>query len=186
MGRKKKPDNEAAVRMSITVDPRLKSQMDDATKHEKVNWSAVASAAFEDKVAQIAATKSDLNDEEISIRLRASKRETVDADHEYGILLGREWASKVASFELLLNLEKNCGKVSEPEWRELEQPTQSDVFENLLLRIDADWFDDVNHLQWMWDGLSSRPDDTTLRKTSFAQGFLAGALETWARVKDQI
>ena len=87
--KKKKP---AKVNRAIYIDSRLDARMKKASD---VNWSAIASAAFERELQRHEWRTTMGN---VVERLRASKNEAISEGRDVGEAAGREWALQQASY----------------------------------------------------------------------------------------
>jgi hypothetical protein len=158
-------------RTTITVPFGLKARMDAVS--ESVNWSAVAAAAFEAKLAEIAEKKlrevhmgnvDDVDLSAVADRLRMEKRlasggrPTDDELHAKGRQYGRLWAAKDAPLKALVNIEQH--------WRKEPKTRDSLRLNHLLRGVEPK----VVGEQWM-------------REPPFEEGFLDGVMEIWGQVK---
>lgn len=155
----------ASVRMNISVPDTLKAKMDAFA--DKVNWSQVASAAFERKVEIMEKFHKGLEDG--LARLRASKEESHNELREEGKEFGIECAKKHFSYSELKKIskwrdEEIVGYYEEDQlaykfWKENDlAPPESEFFE--MHRIDED--------------LSESPH--------FTEGFIEGAMGVFDEV----
>ncbi len=87
------------ARTNVYVSDELKARMDAVA--EPVNWSQVAAAAFEARLAQIVARKGVENMDDVVARLKASKAECESEEHEAGFESGKDWAERQASWREL-------------------------------------------------------------------------------------
>src|SRR5260370_8114024 len=79
-----------SYRTTITIPSDLKARMDAIG--EEVNWSAVASRAFEARLAEIISKRGAKKMEDVVTRLRASKNKAQDEAKTRGIEAGEERA----------------------------------------------------------------------------------------------
>jgi hypothetical protein len=82
----------------------LKERMD--ASGEAVNWSRVAARAFEDKLAELVASKKEWTGEDVLQRLRASWLRSSDERYKQGQECGSRWAQQRAEAEELQRLER--------------------------------------------------------------------------------
>lgn len=99
-----------AIRTNISVPAPLKRRME---KVREVNWSAVAVAAFEAKLASIDQEKKGLDMESVRERLKASKEEHESDSFNQGLDDGELWAKETAEYPELKRLVKLRDKEGE-------------------------------------------------------------------------
>lgn len=182
----KKPE---FVRTTITIPAAIKKKMD--TVKEPVNWSAIASHAFERKLEEIVSRKAEENMSEVVKRLRASKRNSDSNLTGGGREIGKSWASENAEYYQLKNLaaafpSDGYGPVG---W--VATFRSEDAFspgERLAGIIEGR--DDMDRRE-MRDFWQSQPFDGELIEQivydrNVTIGFVEGALEVWEQVRDQV
>ena len=124
-------------RMNISLDKELKTQMDGV---EGVNWSAVASKAFEDKVKEITGIRETPTKDEIIERLKKSKKSKLSR-YDMGVRAGEYWASHDAEYIYLENLYSYMREFDQEEWsKSTKEPSSLDnmiksYITELVLRI---------------------------------------------------
>ena len=175
------------VRTTISVHPDIKDQMDAV--QEEVNWSAVASRAFENQLAEIAARKEKKDMKDIVTRLRASKRQAEDAQYKAGSEAGREWAGDTAEADDLQRLERWADHTrNDEDWDALFAQGNSrdgEIAEHVVSAIWADEEPDYYSVKEFWE--QALGDDTSAKDDpSFVKGFVEGALALWDEVKNQL
>jgi hypothetical protein len=157
-------------RTTITLPHDLKKRMDAV--REQVNWSATAAAAFEAKLLEIESRKDVKTMKETIERLKASKRKEEEEMLKLGREAGLEWAMKKAEY---IDLER------------LANHKVRSAFDG------EDFFAEIRYEDWkqgrkadaFWESVLG---DSAYRaeSNSFIQGFIAGALEVWNDVKEQL
>jgi hypothetical protein len=162
-------------RVNISVPDDLKKRMDKMDKTEDVNWSQVATAAFEAKLAEIASRKAERNMDDIVQRLRASKKASMPKDEAFE--LGQEWAKHRA------------------EWSQLEKLASTlDSTEFEAKFQDKEWGYAVYFLITLDPGLRGsgflRMAEEIFGKDQvspeFTRSFWSGAVAVYNEVKDQV
>lgn len=164
---------------TVSISPELKRRMDRA---KDVSWSAVARAAFEAKLAEIASAKKEKTMSDVIDRLRASMRGSQAEDYKRGDTAGRSWACNTASASQLRRLESWRESVpDDDEWNlqfdsdyaGFQQSTWIE-FEELIEFGQSDWsahgFDDMDS-QAVCDWI---------------RGFTDGAIDIWREVKAEL
>jgi hypothetical protein len=168
-----------AYRMTITIPASVKEQMDQVK--EPVNWSAVAAEAFRRKVVEIRTQRSrSMTREKVIERLRsAGKADPRGA--EAGREFGRKWAEEKALPRQLRNLAKD------PEGA-FEEPDPDEIYLRRLSSRLANLIADEGNLspRDFWNVAVGADGDTLADDEDFARGFVAGALEVWEDVKDDL
>lgn len=167
------------ARTTISIPDDLKRRMDRVK--DPVNWSGVASEAFERKLTELTINRREKTMEAAIARLRASKRESGLDYFALGHARGTEWAKHTAEYAELRRLERfdvvdmldHFSKPTNTEfsWAELlalkalpgpQAHTRSDA---------ADFWERV--------GVE---DKEQLRSAEFLHGFVKGALEIYEQV----
>jgi hypothetical protein len=169
-----------STRTTITLPPGLKTRMDAVA--DQVNWSAVAAAAFERKLVEIAARREPQNMNDIINRLRESNKECEKEVFEEGRRAGKEWASKYASAKELRRLAKwDNEHGQEMEWVSGDNDAYG-VAHNILAVIDPDLDGDRSASVEFWTDCFGEgyPEGELLR------GFVVGAIELWDEVRSKL
>lgn len=170
------------ARMSISLPDGLKRRMDAVG--EPVNWSAVASRAFEFELGEIAKRKKEKDMQEVINRLKASKLKSETAGHRQGYEYGKRWASDSAEWLELANLYK-MQEIDLPNWYERMTSRSSrwslaeQIYgvikfkgeEDLIIQEDAIDF-------WERNTNVMNPDNEVVR------GFVDGALHIYDMLED--
>jgi hypothetical protein len=171
------------ARTTITVPSDLKARMEAVD--EPVNWSAIACAAFEQKLAEIIKQRGTKDMDEVIDRLRASKKKHDSEQYQQGHEAGQEWAKEQAEVDELLLLEKWEQSCPPTEWQDCfiaGDRSAYSVAENFVFRIWPDDDGDRGAAQNFWEqqGREDNPDG------EFVRGFAEGALGIWNQVKDKL
>jgi hypothetical protein len=180
------------VRMTISVPKALKAKMD---AEDGVNWSAVASAAFEAKLLELVSKKEATTMSDVVQRLRASKQRANDRRYGAGKEAGREWAANDAEALELENLAAFAERLErDPKvgWDALfvegEVALSHPLAEFLYIGMHPEEEDrfDPEKARLFW--LHAVGDDAgrLCAALRFLQGFVDGALGLWAEVKSQL
>lgn len=90
------------ARMNISLPDPLKAHMD--TVASEVNWSQVATEAFEVKLGALAVERAKHDMQAVIDRLRASKRSQETQEFQDGHRAGVAWAKEKAPYKALKNL----------------------------------------------------------------------------------
>jgi hypothetical protein len=179
--------------MTITVPFALKQRMDAIG--DRVNWSAVASAAFERKVAEVSTTKelSDLN--EVVQKLRAAKARAEDTAFKDGERAGQRYVRESAShakaaaglLDELARLERRrrrCGRDWDDAFAADAQTAYSPA-ERLAFVLHPEYEGDRRFARAFWtEALGD--DANAAEDPSFVQGFAEGALALWGEISDRL
>lgn len=176
------------MRMNISVPDDLRQRMDAV--EDRVNWSALACRAFEQKLGEVASTKRNKTMADVIQRLRASKQWADDKVYQKGLEFGRQWASYAASAEELERLQNSRDPVN--DWYfDAEGSSAFSVGEALYFIIQPDEDGSRDGARDFWqevleaDGFG-RTDDERPFNPSFVQGFAVGAVELWEEVSPQL
>jgi hypothetical protein len=177
------PKPEAAARMNITVPRTLKKEMDAQIN---VNWSAVASQAFQDKLIELKSQMEVTNMDEVVERLRASKQRAESEQYQRGLTEGRDWAKGGAEFDELQNLSAWRQSMNEHDWSIVMH--DSDGFGaawfNLVNTIWPERADDRSAVDDFRESIMG--DTMTPCTAEFTRGFADGAIEVFEQVKRQL
>jgi hypothetical protein len=172
--------------MTITVPQAVKEQMDQVK--ENVNWSAVASEAFQRKVVAIRTRRTKTMTRQKVIERLKSAGEADPFGFEAGRAVGRKWAEEKALPRYLRNLAKNPEVAF--EWK-CEEPSPQDPYPTPYRHIDSTLAGVImegsgGDSQTFWAEAIGPKGDELAEGEEFARGFVAGALEVWEEVKDEL
>lgn len=159
------------ARTTISISDDLKQRMSQV--EGDVNWSQVASRAFEVRLAEIATKQKvkDMND--VVQRLRASKLQGEDEVYREGEEIGREWAKNAATWQQL-------ERVPGPDHEMFRSTLIGSLFVWIAKEIVGD--DDTD----FWADVCGRESDARLDDEGFVRGFVDGANEIYDQVAQQI
>lgn len=164
--------------VNISVDDDLKARMNAAT--EEVNWSAVASRAFEIKLGEIAERQKERDTSAEINGLRASKLNLNDEEFEKGYKEGEYWAKNRADYADLERL--NDVEVSTEE-------AAYDLYCQLCPDGETSWIAAQEYWSEILDSPlpeleQGRPID--LNNHASIEGFSRGALDVYNQVADKL
>jgi hypothetical protein len=169
--------------MTITVPADLKARMDDAGA--EINWSAVASRAFEERLTEIASSRKEKTMNEVVQRLRGSLKTEENRSFQMGRNDGRRWAEDLAEVHHLWTLENLSKKL--PEKKDWEDALKKHKwnFDWLWWEFDPQF---RNHpaLKKFEDQFRMADDDRAINLPSYVHGFVEGGLSLWREVKDKL
>ena len=176
--------------MNISLDKELKTQMDGVAG---VNWSAVASKAFEDKVKERTGIRETPTKDEIIERLKKSKKSKLSR-YDMGVRAGEYWASHDAEYIYLENLSSYMRDFDQEEWSRFSKWPSFDTMikrhiPGLVLRIvetdesktQDDIANQIENAVGFWEtrmnSQTHRVVDPTVNvfHPDFFRGFLEGA-----------
>ena len=171
---------------SISVSQSLRRRMDKVKS--RVNWSAVACAAFEQELAKIDSQKEVRKMKDVIDRLRATKVEEGNDMHEAGYETGQQWAKHDASAKQLKRLDALRGRLLH-DWDEsFDSQCGSSAYsiaERLFFEIEPNCDGERSEASEFWE--TAAPDDThSIEDDDWLRGFADGALAVWGEVKSQV
>ncbi len=181
-------------RRMISIPPSLNDRM---AKLPDVNWSAIACAAFERKLGELAAQKEEKDMEDVIARLRASKAESDSKLYRDGFKLGESWARDHASVAELKQLAKLRDSVDDSDWEGQFHTQEGDAFsaaDHLAFTIinedgelgRGSYCGREDSTQFWERATGLDQYDSNLSDDEFLKGFAEGALDVWDQVKSQI
>jgi len=160
------------MRTSVSVTPDLRRRMTEAAE-SGVNWSQIACAAFELRLAELDSARRNLDFEGIVQRLRASKLRASSERYSAGAEAGRTWLHESAEWPVLERLERDHERVATI----VAQPDREGLPEDFLCLLDVD-IDPEGF--WGHDYTEGEVDG------AFIEGFTDAALALFRRVKRQL
>jgi hypothetical protein len=168
-------------RMTITIPVGVKEQIDQVK--ENVNWSAVAAEAFQRKVVEIRARRSKaMTRQKVIERLKAAG-EADPQGFESGRAFGRKWAEEKALPRYLRNLAKDTDKAF--EWHVDPQDPEQVPYREIASTLEGVIAEVIGDGSF-WDEAVGPGGYALANCEDFARGFVAGALEVWEEVKDEL
>ena len=172
------------ARINVSISDDLKRRMDEV-EDEGVNWSALASLAFETKLAELITKRGARNMRDVIVRMRALKRTGVSGDRSRGREAGTNWAKDFADPSQLERLDELINGVDE-EYFAHDPDQESPPAERFYYEVVEP--DHVGRalaaLEWWRRNLRDSGDE--LPPASYIQGFAEGAMEVWEQVRDEL
>ena len=188
------------ARTTISSPPEVKRQMDNV--EESVNWSAVATQAFEQKLGELAAQKKEKSLTDVIQRLRVSKSKYDEEFYRAGSDAGSKWAKDDATWVELRELGESFSHSRWEDW--VARVTKGDsvaareaevVAHALAVAIygnegaehfDQHVFSGTPFAEWFWEERVIGPDEPRWRNLDFLQGFAEGAARIYAEIRDKV
>ena len=173
-------------RTTITLPAELKAQMESVD--EDVNWSAVASQAFKQKLAEIIQRKGVRDMKDVIARLKASKAELQTERYNLGFSAGQIWAKESADVAELERLESFRNDF-QYGWNDWFQPNQNDAYGPCeLLAFQIRPGDGTNRASAgaFWEEAIGEDLEKLRWDGEYLRGFAEGALDIWEEVKGQL
>lgn len=172
------------TRMSIYMPDGLKKRMNSV--RESVNWSAVACAAFERKLGEIAGRKKEKAMEDVIQRLKASKLENDSELYQQGREDGIEWAKHKATAGQLRRLSSLSERLTSDSLLSLVGSSPYGPGEHLVMC----WLpeNDVVPLRAaeFWESVAGHDWQALANEPEYVGGFAEGAIGMWEQVKNKI
>ncbi len=165
------------ARTTITVPRPLKRRM--KRQGPLVNWSAVATAAFREKLKEVEPDAESCSLEAVVERLRQTRQggPAADPDASEGHQAGRRWAMQRATLPQLERLSAFREGHNDEEWQKFTSAERSG------LRLARQIAPHVKGPRRFWVRVLG---DVSGRSPAFFAAFASGALEVWNEVKNQI
>lgn len=180
----------AVFRQNISLSADLKRRMDKVG--DQVNWSAIASAAFEAKLGEIAAAKEKRDMNDLVQRLRAAKADSKSKAWKQGEEAGRDWVENHADADGIMRLERWVEGAS--DW--IDEIESGNVnLADVIRGDDRDSYEANDHDFWQVAFAAISGDRvyysdeiqaSAIKNTDFACGFVNGVMRLWDDVKDQL
>lgn len=164
------------ITRAITIDAGLDARMKRAAG---VNWSAVASVAFEQ---ELLSRKRSRTMASVIERLRASRKASSTEDHQAGVLAGQEWAIHSAEYDELQALGENQASLHG------SRPAVAGYGDQFVFALHPELDGDTQAAARFWEFSLDEEfvDQEMMNNDEFVRGFNDGALAVWNEVKDQI
>jgi hypothetical protein len=160
-----------AERVTVSVPDDLRRRM--LKVKEDVNWSQVASEAFERKLGELANAKKEKGMDDVIARLRAADIEDASESQKLGREAGIHWAKTEARPAELRRLDKS----EDP----LYGASDDEYGVAVAYVIFGSGLDDGDAREW-----ASEFGEDTLCDSDFWGAFVKGALEVWREVKAKV
>jgi hypothetical protein len=150
----------------------------------QVNWSAVASSAFEAKLLELelASKRGKMDKSDIVKRMKAAQ-ETDTEDYEDGKAAGRAWASERAAPKELRRLEKHIEKFAGEftVWYDVDSFEAAD---EVLFAMRPKLRNAATTWEFWQDAIGD--EWKRIEDAEFLHGFGDGALEVWEQVSREL
>jgi hypothetical protein len=177
------------VRTTISVPREVKKRMDAA---ERVNWSAVATEAFEAKLLELESTMEVSNVEQAVARLKAAGKAEENEQRQEGKEEGRRWAMQDATPRQLRLLAEYDFPHDYSGWEDMlgvfanrnigNDGIPTHLYRVLLPREEDGWAE----VAAFWEGVLGEGGDERIADFDFALGFVEGAVEFWRSVESKV
>lgn len=172
------------VRVTVTVPKDLKARMDAID--EAVNWSAVASRAFEQTLADIISRRGVKQVEDVINRLRASKQRLAAGMYRDGFEAGRSWAEQTAEADELERL----ADIGTERWADMFGSADSNCAygpgELFVFTVIPAHDGDRIGASDFWSGIAGDEGEAVSNNPEFVRGFAEGAYALWREVEDKL
>lgn len=175
------------IRMSVYMSDDLKKRM-EAVK-EPVNWSALACAAFEHKLGEIAQRKQVKNMKDAIQRLRASMLEEGSENRKRGRDDGADWAEHRAAAKELKRLDaavQNVLSVFDDLFHVDDDNSAYSSGECFVMCLLPDGRFDRDDSSDFWATNVGDEAEELSREPDYVCGFAEGALEFWRVAKGSL
>src|SRR5262245_19653780 len=170
------------VRMTISVPRALKARMDAA---DGVNWSAVASQAFEAQLLELTSRMEVKGMDEVIARMKAAQALDDREEYQEGRKAGDRWAKQQARPKQLQRLEQAEAR-SQPRSLFSGVPDAHGwpgVLWQIITGGVEEW--DRDDIDGFWKEVLG-DDDWRLSEETFARGFFDGAMDVWDKVSSKL
>lgn len=177
--------NWAAMILTEYFNLRRKGLGTQMQQHTEIDWSQVATEAFERKFETLS-IKPIGKLESLVKRLKDSRAEMVSRDRLKGLESGRSWATNLASFEELDNLSNwwnTTSKIDRDWYLTTKEDDPNGVGRELACLIMGKCNDDWDASDEFWSNAEDS-DDGPCPPDLFFRAFAQGALEVWNSVKE--
>jgi hypothetical protein len=181
-------------RVTISVPQALRERM-EAVKGQ-VNWSAVATAAFEAKLLEIELSKKrgNMSKADVVKRLKAAAAEDHREDYEDGKAAGRAWAAETATPKELRRLAEYIEQAeaetgNRVEWWDVDHPGWMAPFgapDYLVFAVRPKRADERDAPAEFWEQALEEADRGRVWDSDFLRGFGEGAAEVWSEVRGEL
>lgn len=169
-------------RVTITVPGDLRKRMQKAA--EPVNWSAVATKAFEDKLAEVAAKKDTQSLDDAVQRMRASRLASADGAYSEGFERGREFVTQDADWQFCEGLKVALAEWTDARWAQAQQDGGAGAaLEIVLRRVDPQRFKTAKAVRSF---LVDHVGDHVPSAAQFARGWCEGALSCFRQIEERV
>lgn len=178
-----------STRTTISVPADLKRRMDKLK--EPVNWSALACAAFEQKLAEVASRKEKKDMDDVIQRFRGSKKQSEGEAYQAGYEAGEQWAKDFGEVPEMKRLDRlHSERTRDPsyDWHAFFSNYGSSAYstaEHLYFAMFPEHDGDRDESLAFWNGIidASNAVIDNACDDSWLRGFAEGALEVWWEVE---
>jgi hypothetical protein len=168
-------------RQTISISIELKQRMDEVS--DQVNWSAIAAAAFEKKLEDIAAEqRKEKTVEDVIRRLRPSQVQEDDpyaAGKKVGDQWGRNFATENEMFNLILEYTRFRGA-----YFQNKLPADTSWADSLYFLMDDKYAGNHAASQKFWAKLGVTKEKQ--RSAYFMGGFADAVVELWRQIEPHL
>jgi hypothetical protein len=171
------------IRVTITVPRDVKAAMDNV--EERVNWSAVATEAFQAKLLAIKSKKGTESMDDVVSRLKAAAEIEANEDYQAGHEAGIEWAKDEAAPKQLRRLEElaNHPQYGIDDWLSIyTNGANHGIAHGLYSVIEPQG----EMIEEFWECALGDDSMKKIEEHDFAKGFWEGAIEVWEAVKGKV
>ncbi len=179
------PDDQKAARFNITLPAELRAAMEEAAG---VNWSAIAAQAFKSHLQAIAAESEVETMDDVIARLKAADELDTNQITQEGKSVGARWAKESARPRQLRALQKWYEKCKSDTRAALQSYVNKEpgTIASHLFHTVYPMAGDSGISFSFWENNLGLISATALDDIDFAVGFIEGATEVWAQVKNQL
>lgn len=173
---------DGVIRVNVSVQRELKARMD--SEKGAVNWSAVASQAFEAKLLELASKKGGETMEDVIARMKAADELDEHEDYHEGVAAGEAWVKDVARPKQLRNLVNSLPNNTCDVGNALSTyAINNGIAFQLFMDIEGK---DGQECQAFWERVLGEGGWEKIEEFNFAYGFVDGALKIWEQIEDRI
>lgn len=180
-------DTQGVTRMTVSVPKDVRSRM-EAVK-ESVNWSAVATQAFEAKLLELTSKRETKTMDELVARLKAADELESNEAYQEGFAAGEQWAQAPGrSSRQLSRLADYIQNNNEGgEWFDVEYPGWMAPYgaaENFVMAVLKKRDMDHRDVEDFWENALG-DDAERANESDYLRGFGEGAVSIWDKIADQ-
>lgn len=169
-------------RVTITVPGDLRKRMQSTA--ESVNWSAVATKAFEEKLAEVVAKRETQSLDDAVQRMRASRLASADGAYADGFERGREFVTQHADWKFCEGLKGAMAEWTDARWAQAQQDGGAGAaLELVLKRVDPQRFKAAKAVRGF---LVDHVGDHLPSAVQFARGWCEGALSCFRQIEERV
>jgi hypothetical protein len=182
------PESETVTRMNVSVRREIKARMDAASA--SVNWSSVASQAFEAQLLKLESQREVATMQDVIDRLKAAAEIEENEEYQAGREAGERWAKEDATPKQLQRLEAYVTNNDNNTigWWEIDSPCWNAPFGALDRFVFAVWTDrheDRDASDEFWEQALGDGKER-INDCDFFHGFGDGAADLWRKVADKL